>query len=232
MVSNPITGFQRRYMSFGDMLGEWLYGFIMVAVVCGILGGYSEILLNSNLGYGRVYLTVVLVVLTFGVNITWGIIDGSTVIYGAMMDTADQEKIISELKKDRNKRELRDKILDSLGDSAVVYLPPEEKEKIVDRIIDEAPEAPLMYHLHREDRNTLIAIASCDILAVIPVILPYLILGFGKIPLLLSRLIAAVAIGYIVFLYAEHTGRRKWLAAGIFAILTVVMMQLTYSFGW
>lgn len=78
MASNPITEFQRRYMSFGDMLGEWFYGFFMVAVVCGILGGYSEILLNSNLGFGRVYLTIVLLVLAFGVNISWGFIDGSS----------------------------------------------------------------------------------------------------------------------------------------------------------
>jgi hypothetical protein len=232
MASNPITGFQRRYMSFGDMLGEWLYGFIMVAVVCGILGGYSEILLNSNLGYGRVYLTVVLLVLTFGVNITWGIIDGSTVIYGGLTDKADLEKIISELRKDRNDRVLRDKILDSLGDSSVEYLPDEEKEKIVDRIIHEAPEVPAKYHLSRDDRNTLIAIASCDILAVIPVILPYLILGFGKIPLMLSRLIASIAVGYIVFLYAGHTGRRKWFAAGIFFIVMIVVMQITYYYGW
>ncbi len=219
-------------MSFGDMLGEWFYGFIMVAVVCGIIGGYSKILLNSPLGYGRVYLTVVLLVLTFGVNIAWGIVDGSTVIYGGLTDKADLERIISELKNDRNNRELRDKILDSLNDSSVEYLPDVEKEKVVDRIIDEAPDSPVKYHLTGDDRNTLIAIASCDILAVIPVILPYLLLGFGKVPLLLSRLIAAIAIGYIVFLYAEHTGRRKWLAAGIFVVLTIVMMQITYYYGW
>ena len=232
MASDPITRFQRRYMSFGDMLGEWLYGFIMVAVVCGIIGGYSEILLNNNMGYGRMYLTVLLLVLTFGVNITWGFIDGITVIYGGLTDKADLEKNISELKKDRNNRELRDKLLDSVGDSSVDYLADTEKEKIADRIIDEAPEAPLKYHLNKDDRNTLIAIASCDILAVIPVILPYLLLGFGKVPLMLSRFIAAVAIGYIVFLYAGHTGRRKWLAAGIFYVLTIVMMQITYYYGW
>jgi len=89
-----------------------------------------------------------------------------------------------------------------------------------------------MYRLNRNDRNTLIAIASCDILAVIPVVLPYVIFGFGLLPLMLSRLIAATAIGYIVFLYAEHTGRRKWLAAGIFALLTIVAMQITYYYGW
>src|SRR5512136_1952164 len=105
MVSNPITGFQRRYMSFGDMLGEWFYGFRMVAVVCGIIGGYSEVVLESNLGYGRIYLTVVLLVLTLGVNIVWAIIDGSTVIYGGLTDKADLEKVTAGLRKDRNNRE-------------------------------------------------------------------------------------------------------------------------------
>jgi VIT1/CCC1 family predicted Fe2+/Mn2+ transporter len=216
MASNPITGFQARYMSLGDMLGEWFYGFLMVAVVCGIIGGYSEILLESNLGYGRIYLTVVLLVLTFG----------------GLTDKADLERTISKLKKDRNNRDLRDKVLDSIGDSSVDYLPDEEKEKIVDRIIDEAPDAPLKYRLSGDDRNTLIAIASCDILAVIPVILPYLLLGFGKTPLLLSRLIASVAIGYIAFLYAKHTGRNKWLAAIFFVVFTAVIMQITYYYGW
>jgi hypothetical protein len=232
MASDPITTFQRRYMSFGDMLGEWFYGFLMVAVVCGLIGGVNEILLNNDLGYGRLYLTVLLLVITFGVNIAWGIIDGATVIYGGLTDKADLEKTIGKLKRDRNNREMRDKILDSIGDSSVDYLPDAEKEKIVDRIIDEAPEAPVKYHLNKDDRNTLIAIASCDILAVIPVVLPYLLLGFGKVPLMLSRFIAASAIAYIIFLYAGHTGRRKWLAAGIFYILTLVMMQITYYYGW
>jgi hypothetical protein len=232
MISDPVTRFQSTYMSYGDRLNEWLYGFIMVAVVVGIMGGFSTLLLENDLGFGRWYLTLVLLVLTFGVNISWGLIDGITVIYGGLTDRADLEKVLHGLRKDRNDRALRDRVLESLGDSPVGYLPDEEKEKIVDRIIDEAPGVPAMYHLDRDDRNTLIAIASCDILAVIPVILPYLIFGFGTLPLMLSRLIASVAIGYIVFLYARHTGRRKWLAAGIFMVLTVVLMQITYYYGW
>jgi VIT1/CCC1 family predicted Fe2+/Mn2+ transporter len=136
------------------------------------------------------------------------------------------------MKKQKESDSIGCKVLDSLGDSSVDYLPDEEKEKIVDRIIDEAPEAPVKYQMSRDDRNTLVAIASCDILAVIPVILPYLLLGFGKTPLVLSRLIASLAIGYICYLYAEHTGRNKWLTAGIFVIFTIVVMQITYYFGW
>jgi len=113
MAQDPITKFQSTYLSYGDRLGEWMYGFIMIAAMVGIIGGYSEILLNS--GYARVYLTEVLLILTFGVNIAWGFIYGITVIYGGLTDKADLEKSISQLKENRNNRKLRDKILDSLG---------------------------------------------------------------------------------------------------------------------
>ncbi len=232
MAQDPISRFQSTYMSYGDRLGEWMYGFIMVAVVVGIVGGFNEIILNTAPGYTRLYLTVYFLVLTFGVNISWGLIDGLTVIYGGLTDRADQEEILEKLKKDRTNRELRDKVLDSLEDSSTMYLPDEEKEKLVDRLIDEAPETPAKYLLSKDDRNTLIAIASCDILAVIPVMLPYLFFGFGTVPTMMARLIASIAIGYLVFLYAEHTGRNKWLAAGIFVILTAVLMEITYYYGW
>jgi hypothetical protein len=219
-------------MSYGDRLGEWLYGFIMVSVVVGIIGGYNELLLSSNSGFVRLYLTEVLLFLAFGVNIAWGFIDGYAVVYGGLVERADQERVLGNLRKDRTSRELRDRVMDSLEDSLAMYLPDAEKEKLVDRVIDHAPEVPMKYRFTRKDRNTLIAIASCDILAVVPVILPYLFFGFGPFPTILSRLIAAAALGYIVFLFAEHTGRRKWLAAGSWVLLTLVGMAITYHFGW
>jgi hypothetical protein len=34
--------FQRRYLSSGDIFGEWFHGYFMVAVVCGITGRQSD----------------------------------------------------------------------------------------------------------------------------------------------------------------------------------------------
>jgi hypothetical protein len=224
-MSNPIAAFQKRYMSYGSWLSEWLYGFIMVAVVTGMLNGFSGI--DPQLY--RWELTLWLVVVTFGVNITWGLIDGLTVIYGGLTDKADQEKLIGRLKKDRNNPELRGKLWDIIGSD---YPSDETKEMYIDRIIDEGPEHKKRYTLTKEDRKVLLATASCDILAVVPVILPFIVLGFVPIALTLSRLIAAIAIGLIVYRFAEHTGRRKWVAAGIFFVLTIIMMVITFYFGW
>ena len=139
-------------------------------------------------------------------------------IFGGLTDKADLEKVIAGLRKDRNNKELRDRVLDSLGDSSVDYLPDAERKRSLTELLMR-PEAPVKYQMSRNDRNTLIAIASCDILAVIPLFSRNLLLGFGKTPLILSRLIASVAIGYICYLYAEHTGRNKWLTAGVLLYL-------------
>ena len=70
---DPITRFQSTYMSYGDRLSEWMYGFIMVAVVVGIMGGFSDVALNSDLDYVQSYLLTVLVVLTFLAPVIAGI---------------------------------------------------------------------------------------------------------------------------------------------------------------
>jgi hypothetical protein len=215
-------------MSYGSWLAEWMYGFIMVAVVTGMINGYGQLALSLF----RWEITVWLIVVTFGVNVAWGLIDGLTVIYGGLTDKADQEKLISEAKKDRNNPELRKGILALLDDSVVEYLSDEKKEKLIDDVIDHGVGFKKRYKLTKEDRKILIATASCDILAVIPVILPFIVLGFTGAALTLSRIIAATAIGWIVFKYAEHTGRRKYLAAAVFFFLTLVMMAVTWYYGW
>ncbi len=226
MIFDQIARFQITHMSYGRWLGEWINGLFMVSVMTGLIS------VLSDLGLSRSDTTILLLIVTFTVNVSWGFIDGLITIYGGLVDTADQEEHIGRLKGDRTNEELRSGLIDSLESSPVKYLSDEEKERITDQVILKAPEAKKRYNFTKDDRNTLIATASCDILAVIPVILPFLLLGFGRVPLLISRAIAAFAIGYIAYLFAEHTGRSKYLAAGIFIILTLVIMSLTYYIGW
>ncbi len=227
-MSNSIAAFQQRYMSYGSWLSEWMYGFIMVAVVTGMINGYA----NIALFLFRWEITLWLIVITFGVNIAWGLIDGYTAIFGGLVDKADQEKLIGGLKRNNRDPELKSSLSDLIEDSVAEYVSEERKETIADWIIEEGPEFKKKYTLTKEDRNILIATASCDILAVVPVILPFILLGFTHLALFLSRLIAACAIGYLVYLYAEHTGRRKWIAASVFFVLTFIMMAITFYYGW
>lgn len=200
----------------------------MVAMVSGMITGYSVIGLHLL----RWEITLWLMAVTFGVNIAWGLIDGFTVVYGGLVDKADEEKLIGNLKKDRSNQELRGTLLDSIEGSVAGYVSDEDQGKLADSIIDQAPEAKKKYHFTKEDRNIVLATVSCDALAVIPVILPYLILGFTSLAFMLSVLIASFALAYIIFVYAKRTGRRKWVGAGIFFVFAFIMTLLAYYFGW
>ncbi|MCU0860769.1 MAG: hypothetical protein MUE65_00425 [Methanomassiliicoccales archaeon] len=225
---DPITSFQRRYMSYGSWLAEWLYGFIMVAVVTGMINGYSRIALDLF----RWEITLWLIVVTFGVNIAWGLIDGFTVIYGDLTDEADHERLLDGLRKDRKDPMLRGRLSTLMDGTMASNLSEEKKARLAEDIIDAGPPVKKRYKLDKEDGKTLLAIASCDILAVIPVILPFILFGFTSLALVTSRLIAATAVGWIVYKYAAHTGRRKWLAASVFFVLTLIMMAVTWYYGW
>ena len=228
MPSNPVSRFQLKYMSYGSWLSEWFYGFIMVAMVSGMITGYTFI----GLQLFRWEITLWLIVVTFGVNIGWGLIDGFTVVYGGLVDKADEEKVIGNLKKDKSNEKLRGTLLDSIDGSVAGYVSEEDQANLADKIIDQGPEAKKTYHFTKEDRNIVLATVSCDALAVIPVILPYLILGFTTLAFTLSVLIASFAMAYIIFVYAKRTGRRKWVGASIFFIFALVMTLLAYYFGW
>ena len=200
----------------------------MVAMVSGMITGYSFI----GLQLFRWEITLWLVVVTFGVNIGWGLIDGLTVVYGGLVDKADEEKLIGNLKKDRRNPGLRERLFGSIDDSVAGYVSDEDQEMLADKIIDQGPEAKKTYHFTKEDRNIVLATVSCDALAVIPVILPYLILGFTSLAFTLSILIASFAMAYIIFIYAKRTGRRKWVGASIFFVFALIMTLLAYYFGW
>jgi hypothetical protein len=215
-------------MSYGSWLSEWFYGFIMVAMVSGMITGYTFI----GLQLFRWEITLWLIVVTFGVNIGWGLIDGFTVVYGGLVDKADDEKLIGNLKKDKSNEKLRGTLLGSIDGSVAGYVSEEDQANLADKIIDQGPEAKKTYHFTKEDRNIVLATVSCDALAVIPVILPYLILGFTTLAFTLSVLIASFAMAYIIFVYAKRTGRRKWMGASIFFIFALVMTLLAYYFGW
>ena len=199
----------------------------MVAMVSGMITGYSFI----GLQLFRWEITLWLVLVTFGVNIGWGLIDGLTVVYGGLVDKADEERLIGNLKKDRRNPGLRERLFGSIDDSVAGYVSDEDQEMLADKIIDQGPEAKKTYHFTKEDRNIVLATVSCDALAVIPVILPYLILGFTSLAFTLSILIASFAMAYIIFIYAKRTGRRKWVGASIFFVFALIMTLLAYYFG-
>jgi len=82
-----VREFYTKYLPLGDRLGEMFYAVWMVVVSLGILGG------TGFEGGAIAYV----VLIAFMVNITWGLIDGITVMYSGVIERRRIDGVIHDL---------------------------------------------------------------------------------------------------------------------------------------
>jgi len=88
--------------TLGDRLCEIFYGVFMVSAMIGIINITAS-------GYG-LDIKHVLLILAFGVNITWGIIDGATSVYGSLVDQAEEDRLVNLLRRKKQNQQYRDEL--------------------------------------------------------------------------------------------------------------------------
>lgn len=217
--------FYAENLPFGDFLGEAFYAVWMVVVSLGILGGT---------GYeGGAIAYVIFIALA--VNITWGLIDGLTVMYTGIIERARNEKIIYGLQRKGDAQSIKEGN-EALSEGITSVLSPVDREKVLDLIaaadpIDEDPTKKPYYH-QKEDRRYALGILSIDTLMVIPLIAPFLLLPDPVQALYLSRLIATLIFAILGVYYAKQLNRRRWLAALFLGTLCFSIFNLAYLAGW
>jgi hypothetical protein len=91
--------------TLGDRLCELFYGVTMVSVMIGIINITAS-------GYTNI--KHVLLVVAFGVNITWGIIDGTTSVYGGLVDQAEEDRLVNSLRRNKQNQQYIDHLKDDL----------------------------------------------------------------------------------------------------------------------
>lgn len=228
MARRPLTrlrSFYSRNLPLGDFLGEAFYAVWMVVVSLGILGG------TGFEGGAIAYV----VFIAFGVNITWGLIDGLTVMYTGIIERARNERMIYALQH-RGDAESRKEGDDALAEGITSVLSISDREKVLDMIASsdpiEADPAKKKYYPQSEDRRYALGILSIDALLVIPLIAPFLAVPDPSQALYTSRLIATAIFAILGAQYAKQLNRRRWLAALFLATLCFAIFNLAYLAGW
>ncbi len=217
--------FYATNLPIGDFLGEVFYAVWMVVVSLGILGG------TGFEGGAIIYV----VLIAFMVNITWGIIDGFTVMYTGIIERARNDKIIHALQNEDNADSRREGNV-ALSEGITSVLGPADRQKVLNMIaaskcIDWDP-ATKPYRPRREDLRYALGILSIDASLVIPLVAPFAIVSDPYQALYLSRLIATVIFVILGAYYAKHLNRRRWLAALFLGTLCFSLFNLAYLAGW
>ncbi len=220
-----IRGFYGRTAPVGDILGEMFYAVWMVVVSIGILNTVTTIT-DEHLAY--------VLYVAFSVNIGWGIIDGVTVMYTNIIERAEQDQIVYDLRADGGP-EARGRALENLGDTIAASLSPAERERLLDTLAaGPAGENPAQrrYRAGPADWRYAFAIFSIDFLMVFPLIAPILLIPDVATGVYVSRLIATAVFAGLGAAYARHLNRNPMLAALALGTLGWSVFTIAFRTGW
>ncbi len=222
-LENRIAQLILKNTSLGDRLSEIFYGITMVSVVIGMV----------NYGYfGHRELSYILFLLALGVNLTWGIIDGATSVYGGLVDRAEEDRLINALRSDRNNQEQRENVAEILQGTILRKLTDDDQARVVDMISAGTPESIGEYSATGDDLKVFLAILLMDVITVFPVVIPLYVVDDSQSAVFWSHLVAILIFVLIGMAWAKYLNKNMVKAGLALGILALITISVTYYFGW
>lgn len=219
-----IRAFYSDYLPFGDRLGEMFYAVWMVVVSLGILGG------TGFEGGAIAYV----IMIAFTVNVTWGLIDGITVMYSNIIERKRYDRVTYDLQVIGDE-EARTATAKALEEGITNVLCDADREKVLDMIATTGPgEDPRhqRYVPQKEDWYYALGILTIDVFLVVPLVAPFLVIPEPSYALYTSRVIATIIFAILGAAYAKELNRRRWVAALFLGTLCFSLFSLVYLAGW
>lgn len=219
-----IRHFYGAYCAPGDRLGETFYAVWMVVVSIGLLNSGGQIT-PEHIAY---VVSVALVV-----NLSWGVIDGITVMLGNIIDRVQRDRVVHDLKAGRNGSEA--KALADLDDTVVAVLPEAERRRIVAAVAEGpsgADPRTTPYWPAREDWLYALGIVGIDVFVAVPVVAPIILIHDVPTAVYISRLIATAIFAALGAAYARNVNHRRWPAAIVLGALGFALFTSVYAAGW
>jgi VIT1/CCC1 family predicted Fe2+/Mn2+ transporter len=216
-----IAGFIRRNLDPADRLGEVLFGLVMA------LGFTGAVSLSREEPDPRELLVAIL-----GCNIAWGIVDGVMYVMLAVFHRARTARMARAARDARDDAAAMRIIHTALEDHGGALLNDSERREVYGVILGAVRrEEPRPAGLTRDDILGGVAVAVLIILATLPIVLPFALVGDAWRALRWSN---AIALGMLFLLgmeWARHTGVSR-LKTGLGVMLVgVVLVVVTILLG-
>ena len=215
--------FFRENLSLGNRLSECFYGVMMVVIITGLI--------NTGLPPTEETLRILLIV-ALGVNISWGIIDGVTSMYGGLVNRADYLRTANAYRVDPGSPEKREMVARTLQGTMAENLTEEERSKVIDMIGAGVPVRNKRFPATWSDWKVAIATLLIDFALIFPVIIPYYLIDTVRMAVFVSHAIAIVLLGGIAMVWARNLGLNTWRAGVIIALISFAAIYSTYLIGW
>ena len=205
-----MPSFISKYIEPSDVLGESLFGLIMVLTFT----------LGAGIALGEGEETVgTLLVAALGCNLAWGIIDGAMYVMNGMFNRGRTARIVAEVKRAGEPAAL-ETIARELDSRLAGLMTDEERSRLYRSILNVVQRTPIMRTtIEREDIYGGLACAAVVFLTALPAAVPFMLIGNPQVALRVSNGILIAMLFGLGYQWARHTNANRW-GTGLALMLT------------
>jgi VIT1/CCC1 family predicted Fe2+/Mn2+ transporter len=214
--------FIQRYLDPSDILGEILFGLIMVLTFtlgASVAGGYERGLLLAAIGC----------------NVAWGVIDGALVVMSSRYARRRRGNLIRLVQAARDERSALAAIRDDLesGIEATANVQDRAHREQVYRSVHAllAHARPLPMHIGRDDLMTGLIVFILVVLPALPAALPFFVIADPQQALRASNALLIGLLFVIGYRWGRHIEMHAWLVALVCTLLGALLVAIAIALG-
>jgi VIT1/CCC1 family predicted Fe2+/Mn2+ transporter len=220
----------RDYLYPQERLVEILYGLVIALTITSairvVTGGGT---LNINL----------MAETSLGAGVAWGIIDAMLYILVVIFQKHRYTRIASRISSAKDETEALEAIQDDLEDSLVGTLDAEDQKSVYRLVLHAQRRSskasfthqPKLISIAREDIFGAIQVFMAMLMATLVVIVPLWLINPPHVAVLVSNIVAFVALFVVGYTWARHTNIRKTLFGIALVTLGVAIVVISLALG-
>jgi VIT1/CCC1 family predicted Fe2+/Mn2+ transporter len=215
----PRMSFFLRYLDPSEILGEFLFGAIMVLTFtlgASVAGGYERGLLLAALLC----------------NVAWGVIDGVLVVMSNRYARRRRGSLVRAIRNARDAESALAAIRDEFEEGVEVDAKPEERDKLyrsIHAFLGRAQAVPM--HFTGADWATGFAVFLLVAGSALPAALPFLVIPDPHLALRVSNALMIALLFGVGWAWGRHIGMRPWLSALVLTALGSGLVALAIALG-
>ena len=214
-----MIGFIERQLDPPDILGELLFGLIMVLTLtlgAAVASGYQR----------------GLIVAAIGCNVAWGVIDAVLAVMGSRYTRHRHGRLVRAIGAARDEKSALAAIRDEFESGVEVDSRPEDREQLYRSIHAVFAHArPRRMAIDKQDILTALAVFVLVVAPALPAVLPFLIVGNPHHALRISNALLVGLLFVVGYLWGRHLELQPWLSAIGFTAIGVALVAIAIALG-
>ncbi len=215
--------FVRRYLDPTQILGEVMFGLIMVLT---FTLGAGLIVKEGTVATTRMLLGIL------GCNVAWGLIDGAMYVVSSMLESSRKARLLRSIQKAASKEDALAMVGRELDPRLGPFTSLEERTHlypaVLDRLLKVTPERTLV---KKEDVYGAIVIFWLVFLSTIPAVVPFLVFRDRFVALRVSNLLLLAMLFLVGYRWARATNSNPWIVGSILLVVGLVLVAIAMALG-